>query len=230
MKFEIKSHINGALLFALETKSLRTCLEAAVKSRANLRGANLYGANLRGANLYGADLYGANLDGANLYGANLRGANLDGANLDGANLRGANLGSAKLYGANLRGANLRGANLRGAENADYAIAMTRILPEGDLIGWKKVQGFIIQLAIPKEARRSHAFGRKCRAEFVDVIDIEGALEVIRPANAMGVGTGPEVIYRKGARIMADSWDEDFTQECSHGIHFFITRLEAENFQ
>ena len=105
MKFEIKSFINGSVLFSLETNSMSLCVEAAVKRGANLRGANLRGANLRGAyltsaNLYGADLTGADLTGANLYGANLRGANLYGADLTGANLRGANL-----YGADLTSAN-----------------------------------------------------------------------------------------------------------------------------
>ena len=54
MKFEIKSYINGAVLFSLETDSMKLCVEAAIKSRANLYGANLYGANLRGADLRGA--------------------------------------------------------------------------------------------------------------------------------------------------------------------------------
>ena len=74
MKFEINHRFSGGVLFALETESMRLCVEAAVKSRANLYGANLRGADLRGANLRGADLYGANL-----YGANLRGANLGGS-------------------------------------------------------------------------------------------------------------------------------------------------------
>ena len=71
MKFEIKSRFSGAVLFSLETESLKLTLEAAVKSGAYLRGADL-----RGAYLGGADLYGANLRGADLYGANLGGANL----------------------------------------------------------------------------------------------------------------------------------------------------------
>ena len=48
MKIEIKSRCEGKVLFELETDSLRLCLEAAVKSKANLSGANLYGANLDG--------------------------------------------------------------------------------------------------------------------------------------------------------------------------------------
>ena len=84
MKFEIKSRFDASLLFSLETDSMKLCVEAAVKSRANLSGANLSGANLSGANLYGADLYGANLSGAYLSGADLYGANLSGAYLSGA--------------------------------------------------------------------------------------------------------------------------------------------------
>ena len=56
MLFEIKSRFTGAVLFSLETSSFKLCVEAAVKSRADLYGANLSGANLSGANLSGADL------------------------------------------------------------------------------------------------------------------------------------------------------------------------------
>ena len=72
--------------------------------------------------------------------------------------------------ANLADANLAGANLADAKNAEFAIAQTRILHDGDLIGWKKcMQGVIVKLRIPEAAKRSHAFGRKCRAEYADVI-------------------------------------------------------------
>ena len=99
MKFEIKSYINGAVLFSLETDSMKLCVEAAIKSRADLSGADLSGANLSGAYLSGANLSGAYLYGANLSGADLYGANLSGADLSGANLSGANLSGAYLYGA-----------------------------------------------------------------------------------------------------------------------------------
>ena len=96
-------------------------------------------------------------------GANLRGANLSGAYLSGANLSGANLS-----GANLSGDYLSGANLIGAKNADLAIARTRIIGDGALVGWKQCNnGVIVKLSIPADAKRSHAWGRKCRAEFAD---------------------------------------------------------------
>ena len=72
--FEIKSRWDGSVLFKLECGSFKLCVEAAVKSKADLMGAYLKDANLGGANLMGADLRGANLRGANLMGADLRGA------------------------------------------------------------------------------------------------------------------------------------------------------------
>ena len=81
MKIEIKHRITGRVLFSLETESLKLCVEAAVRSIADLRGAYLRGADLRDAYLGGADLGGAYLGGADLGGADLRDAYLGGAYL-----------------------------------------------------------------------------------------------------------------------------------------------------
>ncbi|HOG08686.1 MAG TPA: pentapeptide repeat-containing protein [Syntrophales bacterium] len=75
MKFEIKHRFTGSVIFSLETESLKLCVEAAVKSRANLYSADLCGANLRSANLYSANLRCADLHSANLYSADLCSAN-----------------------------------------------------------------------------------------------------------------------------------------------------------
>ena len=237
IKFEIKSRWTGAVQFTAEIEcadeapiSLKIGLAVkwGIKSRADLSGADLYGADLSGANLsranlYGADLYGANLSRANLSGADLSGANLSRANLSRANLSGANLSGADLSGANLSGANLSRADLYGAKNAELAIAKTRILPDGDLIGWKKCQGgIIVKLRIPEAAKRSHAFGRKCRAEYADVIEIIGEGKAISSHDS-------KTEYVVGQRVTPDVFDENWQQECAGGIHFFITRLEAENY-
>ena len=200
----------------------RANLSGADLSRANLSRANLSGADLSRANLSGADLSRANLSRANLSGAYLSGAYLSGAYLSGAYLFGANLSGANLSGANLFGANLSGANLSDAKNAELAIAQTRVAPpEGEIIGWKKCYGeVIVKLRVPPDARRCNAFGRKCRAEFVDVIQVIGA--------TTGVSNRyQKTEYTAGNRVTCDHWGEDFTQECSGGIHFFITRAEAE---
>ena len=193
-------------------------------SGADLSGADLSGANLSGANLSGADLSGANLSGTDLYGANLSGANLSGTDLSGANLYGANLSGTYLYGANLSGANLSGADLYGAKESELIIAKTRILPdEGDVIGWKKCRGgVIVKLLIKSETKRCHAFGRKCRAERATVLEVFGADKGISSHDC-------KTEYVKGKEVVCDVWGEDWTKECSGGIHFFITRLEAENY-
>ena len=219
--------------YALEAANL----SGANLSVANLSGANLSGANLSGANLSGADLSVANLSGANLSvadlsraylsganlsGANLRGANLNGAELSGAYLSGAYLSGAYLSGANLSWANLSGADLSGATGSELAIAMTRILPDGDLIGWKKCNGgVLVKLRIPADAKRSSAFGRKCRAEFADVLEVIGADVAVTSAH------GPLTEYIAGQRVTPDSWDDNWKNECSHGVHFYITRTESE---
>jgi len=240
IKFDILNRFSGKVQFTAEIdceeaadRSIKIGLAVkwAVKNSANLRGANLDGANLYGADLYGADLYcanlnGANLGGADLYGANLGGANLGGAdlygaNLGGADLRGANLGGANLGGADLYGANLGGANLDGAKNVDVAIARTRILPEGDIIGWKKCRNdVVVKLRIPEAAKRSHAFGRKCRAEFADVLEVIGADKGISLHDGV-------TEYVAGVRVTPDGFDENWQEECSSGVHFYITRAEAE---
>jgi len=194
-------------------------------NRADLSGADLSGANLSNANLRDANLSGANLRGANLSGANLSGANLRGANLSGANLSDANLSDANLNGADLSGANLSGASLSGAKNAELAWALTVVAPQGDLIGWKKAEkqgggNCIVKLRIPSEARRSNATGRKCRAEWAEVLEIENA------EYAVTQSYGPKTEYRVGQIVRPDSWDGNRWKECSHGIHFFITREEA----
>jgi hypothetical protein len=144
MNFEIKHRFTGAVLFSLETKSLKLCVEAAVKSDAYLSDADLRGAYLRGAYLSDAYLSGAYLSDAYLSGANLRGADLSGADLRGAYLRGADLSDADLRGAYLRGADLSGANLRGAylSGADGE-PIKRATPEESIANLDKVREIIL---------------------------------------------------------------------------------------
>jgi uncharacterized protein YjbI with pentapeptide repeats len=214
--------LSGANLFGAHLS--RADLSGADLSGAHLSGANLSGANLSGANLSGADLSGADLSGANLSGAHLSRANLSGANLSGAHLSGAHLSRADLSGADLSGAHLSRADLSGAAGAELAIARTRILPdEGAIIGWKKCRGgVIVKLLIPAEAKRSHAFGRKCRAEWVEVLEVFGAEFGLSMHDAT-------TVYRKGEIVRPDAFSDNWQDECAPGIHFFITRIEAENY-
>jgi hypothetical protein len=94
--------------------------------------------------------------------------------------------------------------------------------EGSFIGWKKCRNnVIVKLLIPEDAKRSSATSRKCRASKVEVLEVYGA--------DFGVSLSDEdVKYMKGETVYPDSFDDDRWNECSNGIHFFITRQEAEN--
>jgi hypothetical protein len=197
----------------------RTCLKGAKLEGANLGGANLGGANLGGANLWGADLEGANLLGADLRGAHLMGADLEGAHLVGADLGGANLMGADLRGAKLWGANLMGADLRGAKLEGAIGIIFQIPQEGELLVYKKTTEGVVKLRVPPNAKRTATpVGRKCRAEFVEVLEA--------PEEAWDVHSRT-VLYKRGETIYPDKYDPDWRVECTHGIHFFLTREEAE---
>lgn len=171
----------------------------------------------------------ADLRWANLRGDDLRWANLRHADLYEANLREVDLRHADLYEANLYGADIRGADLREAKNIpEYVQASTMMCPEeGSFIGWKKCGNYIIKLLIPEDAKRSSATTRKCRCSKAKVLDIQtldgeaaGIEEYLHKAY------DHTTVYKIGEITYPDSFDEDRWNECSHGIHFFITRKEA----
>ena len=226
--------------------------ERAVLIGANLHGADLHGANLFEADLHGANLCEANLRGANLFEANLRRANLCEANLFGADLRGADLRRVNLYRVNLYGANLSGANLRDADlrRADFRGAnlncahlrdadLDEIMydantaffalccpEEGSFIGFKKAGNKIIKLLIPEDAERSSATTRKCRCSKAKVLSITNIGGSDSGLTEIRSNYDENFIYEVGEEVEVSDFDENRWEECSTGIHFFITRDEA----
>ena len=154
-------------------------------------------------------------------------ANLSSANLSSANLRYANLSYADLSSANLSYADLSSANLSYAKNSELAVAATRILPEGSIIGYKKCRdNKIVKLLIPTEAKRSHAFGRKCRAEYAEVLEITKGSKKLKTAISE---YDSNFTYKVGETVKPKAeFSDNWTQECESGIHFYITKIEAEN--
>jgi hypothetical protein len=221
-------------------------LRGADLSWADLRGADLGRADLRGVCLRNADLSRANLSRADLRGADLSDADLSRANLSDADLRGSCLGGADLRGSCLSGADLRGAdlswanlsdadlswaNLRDAIGASLALAMASHLPShGPLTGWKKLAGGLIaELIIPASAKRSHGASRKCRASAAEVkaiYDLAGQ----RVTEGVSI-LSSNFVYRVGETVEPrEPFCEDRWSDCASGIHFFITREEAENYE
>ena len=152
------------------------------------------------------------------------------ADLRGVDLRGANLRGANLHGADLQDANLRGANLQGANLVSAKISPHLIVPEiGSFIGYKKLfGGAIAELLILKTAKRMNSMvSRKCRASKVKVLSITDKNGI--PIDSVIGLHDKSFKYTVGAIIQPDSYDSDVRTECTNGIHFFITRKEAEDY-
>ena len=157
--------------------------------------------------------------------ANLSWANLSGADLSGANLSGVNLSRADLSGADLSRANLLGAKIElDLLNKVFPIAC----PEtGAFIAWKKcANNTVVKLEILEDAKRSSAYSRKCRCSAARVLAIENIDGTPYKENAVSSQRDSKFIYTVGKIVKVDDFDEDRRNECSTGIHFFITRQEA----
>lgn len=103
---------------------------------------------------------------------------------------------------------------------------------------------IAKLRIPETAQRSSAFGSKCRCSeaFVEEItSMNGSIKYDSAVSTRGTNPTPYLAvavtiddtmstkYVVGETVKPDSFDPNWWNECSNGIHFFMTRVEAENY-
>ena len=248
----LRADFRGADLRGTDLRSAD--LRGADLQGTNLRIADLRGATLDGANLREADLYASNLRGTSLRGADLTGADFRTAYLHGTDLQASHLQYANFIGANLKLVNFRWADLRHAKfsNANFCSTdlygtqgLTKIPigcqtcpPSGSFEGWKKGTLYIshvgskyhciIKLKIPWFARRTSCIGsRKCLAELALVMAIYDKKG--RPVKRCYNMSYPDrtLLYRVGEFVHSKHYDPSLAIECSNGIHFFMTREEAE---
>ena len=145
-----------------------------------------------------------------------------------ANLRGANLLGANLRDADLRGANLRGANLCWTNLSDAKLDWPLVCPEkGSFVGYKKCRdNLIVELEIQEDALRSSSTTRKCRcskAKVLSITNLDGSEANVEYAvSKMDSG----FLYKVGEVSSVNDFDTNRWNECSTGIHFFMTREEA----
>ena len=226
---------------------------------ANLCGANFAKANLSNADFSNANLSNADFVEANLNCVCLKYANLDCADLTYASLRSANLECASFVDTSLYFANLTNAkffnphflytNVRGANFADAVVRDMKLdiveyshttaflnlacPEEGSFIGFKKViygaHECIAKLLITDDSKRSSATTRKCRASKVKVLGFYDYDKNELPFTEARSISYINFIYHKGETIEVKDFDDNRWEECSTGIHFFITFDEAKNY-
>ena len=204
-------------------KSMRADLSYKNLSGLDLKNANLYRADLKNANLREVDLRNADIRYANLRHADLSNADLSEANIDGADLRYANL-----YGANLKNTDIIYAKISEDTKIDYPIAC----PEtGSFIGYKKaVSEKIVKLQICKDAKRSSATAKKCRCSKALVLSIENMDGSDSGLQEVESHFDPCFIYRVGEIAEVPDFDDNRWNECASGIHFFMDRQDAVEYE
>ena len=203
IKIEIKS-IYGKVLFSWESENntqRETILEA-IKQNADLRYADLHYADLRSADL--------------------RHANLHSANLSNADLSYANLHSADLHSADLSYADLS----KVKHNEGTGFLLLQCPSEGAFIGWKKADGCIVKLMITETAKRSSATTLKCRCSEAKVLEIQDMDGNKLELSEIASDKDSTFVYKVGEIVRVDNFDENRWNECSAGIHFFVARESA----
>ena len=198
-------------------------------SYTDLFGADLRGVNLRFANLSGSDLRKTDLRYTELFRADLKGVDLRFADLSGSYLIEADLSGSDLREADLRWAYLRGAYLNGA-NINWPIACPE---KGSFIGFKKarteISNYIVELEIQADSERCSATSRKCRcskAKVISITNLDGSQADIKEVVSSYDKTFK---YKIGEIVEVANFDPNRWNECSTGIHFFITRQEAVDY-
>ena len=212
--------------------------------KSDLKGANLCQTLLRHTNLSYADFREATLNDADIFNSNLSYADFGNASLVGAYLPRSNLTRADFQGANLcwthlcscvfcdtdlRDCNFMYSNLRGSEYVPYI--PLQCPSDGAFVGWKKVNNVLIKLEIPADAKRSSATTNKCRCDKAKVLGFYDSLgsKELDMTELVNDKYGKKCKYVKGEMVYPDSFDENRWNECSHGIHFFVNKQDAINY-
>ena len=123
------------------------------------------------------------------------------------------------------------ADLSGADLSKAKIDWPLICPEkGSFIGYKKCRDdLIVELEIPEDALRSSATTRKCRcskAKVLSITNLDGSKSKCTEATSK---RDSSFVYKVGEIVEVPDFDTNRFNECSTGIHFFVTREEAEKY-
>lgn len=120
-----------------------------------------------------------------------------------------------------------------------AIGLTSVCPqEGSFIGYKKAyynrfiygrlieEPYIVKLLILEDAKRSSSTSRKCRcskAKVLSITNLDGTKTCIKTVYS---DYDEKFKYTVGEIVEVKNFDENRWHECAPGIHFWMDRIEA----
>jgi hypothetical protein len=102
--------------------------------------------------------------------------------------------------------------------------------EGSFIAWKKAGDKIVKIEVCEDAKRSSGTSLKCRCSKAKVLEIQELNGETSDVKHIASNYDKSFIYKVGAVVEVDDFDDDRWNECSSGIHFFIDRNMAVIYQ
>ena len=225
-------------------------LNKAIFCGANLKESNFYKASLFETNFFNAqlckvnfcavDISKTNFSNAEMFMVNMQYANIASADFTNANLTDANFRdagventdfiSADISGTDFRGARFNDVNLENVYMNEYTTGITMSCPEkGSFIGYKKAQDKIVMLEITEDAKRSSATSLKCRCSKAKVLAIKFLNNPDSKIDYAISDYDPAFIYEVGEIVEVPNFDEYRWNECSTGIHFFMSEELARKY-
>lgn len=256
VKIAIRERYTDKELFTHECddNTMEKTLNEAARQRISLEGADLRFVDLSGAFLHDLNLRGASLVGAKMVRCSLRYVSMAGADLKDADLRVSTFYNVDLSYADMRGGNFQNAiisfstlsrarlndcnffgvyflnpDMRGAKTSGAAGLYYACPTEGEFIGWKKASGFIVKLRIPADALRSSATSTKCRCNKAFVLDIQNVDGSAASVQSVASNRDSKFKYARNSWVEVDDFATDRWDECAPGIHFFVDRQEAVDY-
>lgn len=168
--------------------------------------------------------------------ANLSGAHLQDAHFYLGSFSQTNLRNAFAYSTDFRECDFDDCDLTGILTDEDTVGYFLTCPEkGAFTAFKKAelyqgtQRVIIELKVPASALRSSACSRKCRvskAKVVSITSLDGTKKYSQNAYSMH---SSNFVYKVGQTVEVKNFDKNRWNECSTGIHCFMTREEAVNY-
>jgi hypothetical protein len=142
---------------------------------------------------------------------------------------------ANLTSADFRNAEFDNCDLTNIRYDECTAGIALACPEkGPFVAFKKAhlynnESCIVELYVPADAKRSSATSRKCRVSKAKVVAVykindDGEYTQVKQ-NAYSNHT-ISFVYKIGSTVSVKNFDENRWNECSTGIHCFITMREA----
>jgi uncharacterized protein YjbI with pentapeptide repeats len=147
-----------------------------------------------------------------------------------------NLTNAQAYSTDFRECDFDECDLTDIHTDEDTVGYFLTCPEkGSFTAFKKAELYqsservIVELKVPASALRSSACSRKCRvskAKVVSITSLDGTKKYKQNAYSMHASN---FAYKIGQNVEVKNFDKNRWNECSTGIHCFMTREEAVNY-